>query len=170
MRELMKELIPDISVHHMEIDRIHRALTAPRMDGLPRDIIAKPHFYRIKEKMMFVARNKPDLSLFGAPIQLFTDLAPSTVQKRRTLRPLLQQLQNKQIKYRWSFPFKLSFTYKGRSHSFSTFQTGEDLLFELGIITQDPQASSSSRPDDRPLSPLWKDRRRTQAKSAQRDT
>lgn len=37
----------------MEVDRIHWALTAPRTDGLPRDIIIKPHYYRIKEKMMF---------------------------------------------------------------------------------------------------------------------
>lgn len=110
MRELMKELIPDITVRHMEINRIHRVLTAPRSDGLPRNIIIKPHCYRIKEKLMLAARNRPDLSLFGAPIQLFTDLAPSTVQKRR--KPLLQQLMNSQIKYRWAFPFKLSFSYK----------------------------------------------------------
>lgn len=74
MRELMKELIPDIDSHQMEIDRIHRALTAPRTDGLPRDIIVKLHYYCIKEKLMFAARNRQDLSLFGAPIQLFTHL------------------------------------------------------------------------------------------------
>lgn len=54
---------------------------APRSDGLPRDIIVKPHYYRIKEKMMMAARNRQDLQLNGAPIHLFTDLAPSTVQK-----------------------------------------------------------------------------------------
>lgn len=60
MRELMKELIPDINAHQMEIDRIHHALTALRSDGLPRDIIVKPDYYRIKEKLMFAARNRPD--------------------------------------------------------------------------------------------------------------
>lgn len=92
MRQLMKELIPDINAHHMEIDRIHRALTAPRKDGLPRNVIVKPHYYRIKEKLMQTAHNRQDLSLFGVPIELFTDLAPSTVQKHRNMKPLLQQL------------------------------------------------------------------------------
>lgn len=33
MRELIKDLIPDINTHQMKIDRIHHALTAPeRMD------------------------------------------------------------------------------------------------------------------------------------------
>lgn len=108
MRQLMKDLIPDISTHHVEIDRIHHALTAPWSNGLPRDVIVKPHHYRIKEKkMMFAARNRQDMSLFGEPIQLFTDLAPSMVPKSRNFRPLLQQLMNRQIKYRWAFPFKL---------------------------------------------------------------
>lgn len=49
---------------------------------------------------MLAARNRQDLSLHGASIQLFTDLAPPTVQKRLNLKPLLQQLVNKQIKYR----------------------------------------------------------------------
>lgn len=88
MRELMKEQIPDINTHQMEIDKIHCALTAPRSDGLPRDIIVKPHYYHIKEKLMLAARNRPDLLLFEAPIQLFTDLAPSTVQKQRNMKPL----------------------------------------------------------------------------------
>lgn len=108
---------------------------------------------------MLAARNRPDLSLFGTPIQLFTDLTPSTVQKRRTIKPLLQQLMNRQIKYSWAFPFKFSFSYKGKSHSFSTFQDGEDLLLELGIISQDFQASSPSHQANRPLSPLWQDRK-----------
>lgn len=70
MRELTLDLIPDINAHHMEIDRIHRALAAPRTDGLPRDVIVKLHYYRIKEKLMFAARNRQDL-LFGSPIQSF---------------------------------------------------------------------------------------------------
>lgn len=52
VQALMEELMPDISPHQLEIDRVHRLLTAPRPDGLPRDIIVKLHFYRIKEKVM----------------------------------------------------------------------------------------------------------------------
>lgn len=140
-------MIPNISKHQMEINRIHRALTAPRSDGLPRDITVKPHYYRTNEKLMFAARNRHDLSLFGAPIELFTYLGPSTVQKLRNMKPLLKQLMNRQIKYRWAFQFILSFTYKGKPHSFSTFQDREDLLLELGIISHEwlEQRASSAR-------------------------
>lgn len=103
---------------------------------------------------MLAARNKQGLLLYDAPIQLFNDTAPLTVQKRRNLRPLLQQLLNRQIKYRWSFPFKLSFKKKGKPYSI-TFQDGEDLLLELGIISRDPPTSSPRCQMTRPLSPLW---------------
>lgn len=32
------------------IDKLMKNLTAPRSDGLPQDLIAKPHYYKIKEK------------------------------------------------------------------------------------------------------------------------
>lgn len=38
----------DISPHQLEMVRVHRALTALRSDGLPQDVIVKPHYYRIK--------------------------------------------------------------------------------------------------------------------------
>lgn len=63
MRELMKDLIPNINTHQMEIDQIHRALTAPRQDGLPCDIIVKPHYYCIKEKLMLHATDRTCLYL-----------------------------------------------------------------------------------------------------------
>lgn len=47
----------------------HRALTASRSDGLPRDVIVKPHFYGIKEKIKMKARLQQDISLQGHTIQ-----------------------------------------------------------------------------------------------------
>lgn len=169
VQSLMRDLIPGIKSHHLEIDRVHRALTAPRQDGLPRDIIVKPHYYSIKEKLMAAARNRPDIQLLGSSIQLYADLAPSTVQKRRNLKPLLQQLMKHQIKYRWSFPFRLSFTYRGKNHFFSTYQEGEELLLQLGIITTEPQTSSSQGQgqSNRPVSPIWSTQRSRAAKKKQ---
>lgn len=51
MYTLMKELIPDILTHQLEVDRIHRASTAPRSDGLPQDVIVKPHYYNLKKSL-----------------------------------------------------------------------------------------------------------------------
>lgn len=41
----------------------------------------------------------------GHPIQIPTNLAPTTIQKMRTLKLLLTVLAQEDIKYRWVFPF-----------------------------------------------------------------
>lgn len=155
MHSLMKDLLPDISPHQMEIDRVHRALTAPRPDGLPRDILVKPHFYRIKEKIMKEPRTRGDLTMLGHTIQLFGDISQVTIQKRRSLKPLLANLINRQIKYCWSFPFRLSFTYKGESHFFTNFQSGEEFLLDLGLVSKESPLSRAPHAVDHPVSPLW---------------
>lgn len=129
------------------------ALTAPRPDGLPRDVIVKPHFYHIKEKIMLEVRHQGDISISGHSIQIFADIAQTTIQKRRALKPLLNQLINRQIKYRWSFPFRLSFSYKGKSHSFANFQSSEALLQDLGLISTEPQMFSAPVDERQPISP-----------------
>lgn len=150
---LMQDLITNIFPHHMEIDRAHRALTAPRSDDHPRDVIVKP-YYKIKEKMMAEARGRGDISLLGHSVQLFADISQLTIQKRRSLKPLLTHLMNRHIKYRWSFPFQLSFTYKGKTHSFVNFQDKEGILLELGLISRDSSSTSPQR-KDRPISSIW---------------
>lgn len=95
---------------------------------------------------MAASSYQQDLNLLGSPIQIFTDLAPSTVQKRCTLKPLLQQLLNCQIKYRWSFPFRISFTYRGKNNSFSNYHDEEGLLLEMEIITRDRSPPSPTKP------------------------
>lgn len=78
----MQVLIHEISPHHLEIDTVHRVLTAPRPDGLPRDVLVKPHFYRLKEKIMSEARIMGDITLLGHNIPKFTVISQLTIQKR----------------------------------------------------------------------------------------
>lgn len=164
VKDLMKDLIPGIPEYRLELDRAHRALQPPRKDGLPRDIIVKPHFYAVKEEVMRKARNIKELSLHGHKIQIFADLSLYTVQRRRSLKPLLLLLQERDIPYRRSFPLRLNFTYKGRNCAFSTFPEGEHLLLQLGLIDQNPSSSQSSKgtpsstkrpPPASPLQPSW---------------
>lgn len=91
-KELISHLLPDLSSHKLELDRAHRALTEPCTDGLPRDSILKPH-YSVKEQVMSKAREM-DLHLRVHSIQIFADISPTTVQKHRALKPLLQPLKN----------------------------------------------------------------------------
>lgn len=120
-------------------------LHPPRSDGLPRDIVVKPHYYGVKEEVKHTSRNASQLSIKGHPIQVFADLSLYTIKRRRTLKPLLEVLTQKSIKYRWSFPFRLSLVYKGKTHGLSTLQEGERLLDHLGLISRDPASSSGHK-------------------------
>lgn len=134
---------------------MHRALTAPRTDYLPRDVLVKPQFYRIKKKIMSEARSKGDLTLLGHPVQIFVDISQLTIQKRQALKPLLMHLINHHIKNQWSFPFRLSFAYKSKTHSFANFREGENILLDLGLTTRDPSSPSPRQARDRPIMSIW---------------
>lgn len=107
VRLFIKELTPDIPPHRLELVHTHRALKPPCMDGLPQDAIVKPHFYNIKEEVMRKACSLPQLSFQGHPIQIFTELSPSTIQRWRSFKPLLATLSQKEIKYWCFFSFGL---------------------------------------------------------------
>ena len=144
VQNVIQGLIPNIPQNRLELDRAHRALGPPRKDGLPRDIIAKPHFYAVKDEVMRLARSVPNVLCQGHPVQIYADLSPSTMQRRRSLKPLLLVLAQKDIKYKWAFPFAVKFSEKGKNYSFSTFPDGERLLLRLKLISQEPAMDSSS--------------------------
>lgn len=73
-------------------------LTPPRSDGLPHDIVLKPHYYNVKEEVMRRARTIPQIQM-GHTVQVYADISPFTIQRRRALKPLLTILQQKNIKY-----------------------------------------------------------------------
>lgn len=144
VQEFIRAIIPDIPAHRLELDRAHRALQKPRADGLPRDIIVKPHFYGVKDQVMTVARDSEQLLIQGHPIQIFADISPTTIQRRRALKPLLNILNQKSIRYKWSFPFKLSFSLNGKQFGIYSLHEGEKLFLQLGLmLLEDPNASSS---------------------------
>lgn len=84
-----------------------------------------------------------------------------TIQKRRLLKPLLVHLTNRHIKYRWSFPFRLSFTHKGKAHS---FDDREEILLDIGLIIRDSSSLSSQQARDQPISPIWSQQGRSSSK------
>lgn len=48
---LFQELVPAISIEHLEIDKVHQALAPRQTDSPPCDIIARLHFYLSKEQL-----------------------------------------------------------------------------------------------------------------------
>lgn len=62
LTNIMKEALPELPLEELVIDRIHR-LPKHIPEKLPRDTIARIHYYRVKEKLMSVTRrtgNLPD--------------------------------------------------------------------------------------------------------------
>lgn len=88
VQDIIKSLIPTIPAHKLELDRAHRSLGPFRKDGLPRDVVVKPHYYSIKEEIMKISRQQDQLQYQGSPIQLFSDISP-----------LLAALTKQDIKY-----------------------------------------------------------------------
>ena len=138
IRDIMRILLPSAPDIKLEIDRAHRSLGPMRRDGLPRDVVVKPHYFSTKEDIMKRSRQQENLQYQGTNIQIFSDISPYTIQKRRAMKPLLSALINKNIKYKWAFPFALKFNYNGRNHIIHNFQEGERLLSDLKIISLDP--------------------------------
>lgn len=66
----IENVFPDIPDHCLEMDRAHRALQPPRQDGLPRDIVVKPNFYKVKKEVMRQAQETENLAIQGHTIQL----------------------------------------------------------------------------------------------------
>lgn len=90
------------------------------------------------------------ISFKGNSLQLFAHLSPVTIAKRRSLKPYLQVLQTQVIRYRWGFPFKLSFFQQGRQFHASTLPDlrhhFQELQFDIPP-SQRESPSSSARPD-----------------------
>ncbi|CAH2245826.1 Hypothetical predicted protein [Pelobates cultripes] len=102
-------------------DRAHRA-TRPRNlpPDKPRDIICRIHNFPLKEEIFHKARQNKDIKIDGHPVIVFQDLAPSTLQARRALRPITQALSERNIKFRWSFPFALTVTLQNKTHTITS--------------------------------------------------
>lgn len=100
---------------NLEIDRVHRALGPRNPDpAKPRDIICRIHYFRVKEDIMRKARTKGLIEYKGNTIQLLSDLCHFTLEKRKALKPLLVLLQDRNISYRWNFPFQLQIRKEGK--------------------------------------------------------
>lgn len=139
---LFQELAPSIPIEHLEFNRIHRALTRRQTDGPPRDIIIKLHFFRTKEQLLAAAHNN-SLQFQSHTYQLFSDLAPLTIAKRRAMKPQLQILIQHQLKYTWRFPFALQFSFQGQQHTCTTPESLQRLQESLHLSPQTNHSDTS---------------------------
>lgn len=141
--------IPDID---WRMDRAHRSLAPkPPPNANPRDIIVRFHFYESKEALTLATRNKSRIDYKQHKIQIFNDLSPITLAKRRSFRPVTTHLQNHQVPYRWGFPFRLSISKDGVQHSLRDLYESEAFIRSLGLPPLPEEDSLPQAPNPKPL-------------------
>lgn len=161
---LFKSLLPDTDAGAFTCDRIHRALRPkPPDDKPPRDIVLCMKDFLIKEEILRAARNQQRITLDDRTIQIYPDISPATLDRRRGLKEITSALQAARIRYRWGFPFKLVIPHNGTTYSATSLLEGQEVLVKLGLLEPDVIRRPPSTP--RP-SPIWqtpptrRDRRR----------
>uniref|UniRef100_A0A8C5WK07 Uncharacterized protein n=1 Tax=Leptobrachium leishanense TaxID=445787 RepID=A0A8C5WK07_9ANUR len=105
---LFVTLIQDPAITSVPVDRAHRVLRPMPPEGAPpRDVVCRISSGALKERVMSVARTQRQWLLDGHQLEFFQDLTPFTLAARKALRPITLQLRQRQIAYRWGFPFAL---------------------------------------------------------------
>lgn len=115
LRRVFNSLLERQEDTEINFVRAHRALRPRGSDTAPpRDIICCLQSFATKEEIMRKVRQNEQIIFNGATIMLFQDLSQITLKNRRALRPLLEKLRAKDLRYTWRFPFALTVTYNGR--------------------------------------------------------
>ncbi|CAH2273981.1 Hypothetical predicted protein [Pelobates cultripes] len=106
------------------LDTAHRSLRRKSATGdTPRDIICRVHYYALKEDVLKHLRDTSAPMRFqGHEIQIYQDLSWHTLQARRALRPITDQLRMRNLRYRWGYPFALIVNTRGTTFTISTHQ------------------------------------------------
>ncbi|CAI9563639.1 unnamed protein product, partial [Staurois parvus] len=141
--KLFKSLLPDRSPGSFACDRIHRALRPkPPSDKPPRDIVLCLKDFLTKEDILRAARNTPTISFEGSVLQIFPDVSPATLEKRRKMKEVTTALFSARIHYKWGFPFKLIVPHNGSTYIATSLPEGREILTKLGLA----DAPSPRRP------------------------
>uniref|UniRef100_A0A803JEW2 L1 transposable element RRM domain-containing protein n=1 Tax=Xenopus tropicalis TaxID=8364 RepID=A0A803JEW2_XENTR len=158
LKNVFSAICPDIQPDQWRFDRAHRSLALkPLPTKPPRDIIVCFHYFEVKEAIMAKIRNMTSIDFDRHKLQIFADLSPVTLAKRKELRPITQKLRNHKIPYRWGYPFKLIVNRQGQTYILQHPQNGNRFLKALGLNLQPDNLGLSSQGNRHspPPSPQW---------------
>lgn len=146
IKSLLHKLIPEAPDTDLLLDRAHR-LPKPAFlpAALPRDVLARVHYFHTKESAMKAMRAAPPLGEQFTGISLYTDLSQATIQNRRNLISITKALRNHNIRYQWGAPSKLIVTHKEKQHVILTLDAGLRLLREWNIVPDTTQLDPNSK-------------------------
>lgn len=113
--------------NNLFLERVHRVRKPAALAAeIPRDIIARFHYFQDKEQIWVNLTNKQLIKYEKSTLQRFPDLAAKTLARRRILKPLLEHLKLNNIQYSWGFPACLTGRKEGQS---ATLRYPEDMAF-----------------------------------------
>lgn len=102
------------------IDRAHRVLRPPPAAGAkPRAIIARVHFFREKERILRLRRDR-QLEYKGNKVLIFPDYTPEVMRQRREFTDTLRMLRELKVEHSLLFPARLRVKHRDRFKVFST--------------------------------------------------
>lgn len=114
LQRLFKAVLDDATITEVLLVRSHRVgplIQTP--NRRPRDILATFQSFQLKEQILRKMKGKTHFMFEGSSVQFYQDLTQLTLQKRREMQAVTAVLRDKQIRYKWGFPFRLIFQYEG---------------------------------------------------------
>lgn len=132
----------------LEIDHAHRAQGPKDSDPMkPRDVICRIHFFHSKENIMAVAWLQRTFDYDGAQLIFLQDLSRYTLMMRKAVKPLLESLREKEILYRWGFPFQIIVHQNGQKITFQDIGDLPDFRLQLPIFRHGHKHTMISQED-----------------------
>lgn len=129
LQQLMKTLLPTLSEMNLIVDRAYR-LPKPSylLTNIPRDTLARIHFYIVKEAVMTVSRKLKSLPDPYSAVTIYSDISAYTIKTRKDMGPITKVLQEQKILYKCGHSTKLLFTRQGKTEQITSLESGWKML------------------------------------------
>lgn len=155
VQHFIAAILPDIPDGEVIVDRAHR-LPKPKFlpDSVPRDVIARIHFFHVKDDLMRFSRKNHPLPAPYSDISVYADLSQHTMLARKKLSSITKLLQNHKIPYSWGFPTKLLIVKDNRTLVIKSLEEGLALAKRWDLLPEGAQVLPTKQAPAR-MSPEW---------------
>ncbi|KAM7417277.1 hypothetical protein PAMA_017097 [Pampus argenteus] len=93
-----------------------------------RAIIARLHYYQVKELVLRLAREKAPLQYDGRPVYIFPDFTSATMKKCQAFRAIQEKCRAKSIRCGFRHSARFVVTDKNNTSTFTTLAEAEEFL------------------------------------------
>ncbi len=128
--EFVEKLIPDLLGAQnfpsgVKVDRTHRISPLPAKGGRPRTLIARIHYYPVKELILRLSRQQSPLQFEGMGISIYPDLTADVLLQRRNFDVVKKKLKEAGVRYGLLYPARLIVTHGSEKRIFNSVADAE---------------------------------------------